>query len=176
MICQFGLSLLIEGSLAVRRDSRKGERKMKLKQRLLTSLALAAVLAVLPVGSSYAAELEAPQAEAGVSAQTGGEEGIDPQYVNAANITADLVISGNNAHVYASAIAKRICHVTVTMRLQRKEGSSWQTKVSWVGSSNTGDKTLGENYTLTQRGTYRTYAIFNVGGEELTYTSVSQVY
>ncbi len=149
---------------------------MKLKQRLLTSLALAAVLAVLPVGSSYAAELEAPQAEAGASVQTGGEEGIDPQYINTSRITADLVISGNNAHVYASAIAKRICHVTVTMRLQRKEGSSWQTKVSWVGSSNTGDKTLGENYTLTQRGTYRTYAIFNVGGEELTYTSVSQVY
>ena len=62
---------------------------MKLKQRLLTSLALAAVLAALPVGSSYAAEVEAPQTEAGVSAQTGGEGGIDPQYINAANITAD---------------------------------------------------------------------------------------
>lgn len=149
---------------------------MKRKQRLLTSLALAAVLAVMPVGSSYAAEMGAAQAQAGARARAGGEEGIDPQYINTSRITADLVIRGNNAHVYASAIAKRVCHVTVTMRLQRKEGNSWKTKVSWVGSSNTGDKTMGEDVTLTQRGTYRTYAIFNVDGEELTYKSVSQVY
>ncbi len=131
------------------------------------SLVLAAVLAIMPVSSSYAATR---------TVQIGGEAGIDPQYVNAARITADLVISGNNAHVYASAIAKRVCRVTVTMRLQRKEGTSWVTKVSWVGSSTTGSRTMGEDHTLTQRGTYRTYAIFDVDGEKLTYKSTSRVY
>ena len=91
-------------------------------------------------------------------------------------ITADLSVTGNNAYVFASAIAKKICHVTVTMRLQRLESGSWVTKVSWVGSSNNGCMSMGRNHTLTQRGTYRTYAVFNVDGEQLTYKSATQVY
>lgn len=140
---------------------------MNWKRRIWMSLVLAVVLAVLPISSSYAA---------GRTVQLKGEEGIDPQYVNTANITADLVIKGNNAHAYASAVAKRVCRVTVTMRLQRKEDGAWKTKVSWVGSSTSGSKTMGEDFTLTQRGTYRTYAIFDVAGENLTYISSSQVY
>lgn len=140
---------------------------MNWKRRIWMSLVLAVVLAVLPISSSYAA---------GRTVQLKGEEGIDPQYVNTINITADLVIKGNNAHAYASAVAKRVCRVTVTMRLQRKEDGAWKTKVSWVGSSTSGSKTMGEDFTLTQRGTYRTYAIFDVAGENLTYISSSQVY
>lgn len=140
---------------------------MNWKRRIWMSLVLAVVLAVLPISSSYAA---------GRTVQLKGEEGIDPQYVNTANITADLVIKGNNAHAYASAVAKKVCRVTVTMRLQRKEDGVWKTKVSWVGSSTSGSKTMGEDFTLTQRGTYRTYAIFDVAGENLTYISTSRVY
>ncbi len=140
---------------------------MNWKRRIWMSLVLAVVLAVLPISSSYAA---------GRTVQLKGEEGIDPQYVNTINITADLVIKGNNAHAYASAVAKKVCRVTVTMRLQRKEDGVWKTKVSWVGSSTSGSKTMGEDFTLTQRGTYRTYAIFDVAGENLTYISSSQVY
>ena len=140
---------------------------MNWKRRIWMSLVLAVVLAVLPISSSYAA---------GRTVQLKDEEGIDPQYVNTINITADLVIKGNNAHAYASAVAKKVCRVTVTMRLQRKEDGVWKTKVSWVGSSTSGSKTMGEDFTLTQRGTYRTYAIFDVAGENLTYISSSQVY
>lgn len=153
--------------------------KRKMRASLLTSLALAASILFLPMNGSYAAVKDLGQAEhpgAVRDVQIGGGDGIDPQYVNAARITADLVISGNNAHVYASAVAKKVCHVTVTMRLQHKENGEWKTKVSWVESSNTGSKTLGKDYTLTQRGDYRTYAIFDVGGEQLTYKSAIGVY
>ena len=121
----------------------------------------------------FRTECDAAQA---VRAVQRDDSGIDPQYVNAATITADLVISGNNAHAYASAIAKKVCHISVVMRLQYNDNGTWKTKVSWVGSSDTGDKTLGRDFTLTQRGQYRTYAIFDVGGENLTYTSVTQRY
>lgn len=152
--------------------------RQRWRQKLLAALTLFAVLVALPA-SSYASAQEvtpdAAQPKAARAAQ-GGESGIDPQYVNAATITADLVINGNNAHAYASALAKKVCRVTVTMRLQYNDNGTWKTKVSWVGTGTNGAKTLAEDFTLTQRGQYRTYAIFDVGGENLTYKSVVQRY
>lgn len=150
--------------------------KARMRKRAWMSLAIAAALLILPVSSSYAASVDMDPMTPQQAAQIGGGSTIDPQYIKTANITADLSITGNNAYVYAHAIAKKVCPITITMRLQRKEGDSWVTKVSWVGSSNTGDKSMGRSHTLTQRGTYRTYAIFNVDGEQLTYKSVTQVY
>ncbi len=152
--------------------------RQRWRQKLLAALTLFAVLVALPA-SSYASVQEvtpdAAQPKAARAAQGGGS-GIDPQYVNASRITADLAINGSNAHAYASAIAKRVCRVTVTMRLQYNDNGTWKTKVSWVGASTNGCKTLAEDFTLTQRGQYRTYAIFDVGGENLTYKSVVQRY
>lgn len=152
--------------------------KRNMKQRVLLSLALAAAFLILPAGNSYAAARNLGQAEyAGETKVVKiGDDGIDPQYINAAGITADLVIEGNSAYVYASAVAKRVCHINVKMRLQHKEDGQWKTKVSWVESSDTGSKTMGKYKTLTERGLYRTYAVFDVDGEELTYTSVTQRY
>lgn len=150
--------------------------KARMRKRMWMSLVLAAALLILPVSSSYAASVDMDPMTAEQAAQIDRGGAIDPQYINTSIITADLSITGKNAYVYAHAIAKRVCPITITMRLQRKEGNSWVTKVSWVGSSNTGDKSMGRSHTLTQRGTYRTYAIFNVDGEELTYKSVTQVY
>lgn len=152
--------------------------RQRWRQKLLAVLTVLAVLVALPANSYVYAQEVTPdmaQPKAARAAQ-GGESGIDPQYVNASRITADLVISGNNAHVYASAMAKKVCRVTVTMRLQRKENGAWTTKVSWVGTGTNGVKTLVEDFTLSQRGEYRTYAIFDVGGENLTYKSVVQRY
>lgn len=149
--------------------------KRKIRQRVWMSLVLVAALLILPVNSSYAAGGNLEQIEA-QRAQIGGGGTVDPQYVKTATITADLSIRGNNAHAYADAVAKKVCHISIVMRLQRKEGNSWVTKVSWVGASDSGLKTMSRDFTLTQRGTYRTYAAYNVGGEELTYKSATQVY
>lgn len=149
--------------------------KRKIRQRVLMSLVLVAALLVLPVNSSYAAGGNLEQIEA-QRAQIGGGGTVDPQYVKTLTLTADLIVRGSNAHAYASVTAKKVCHVSIVMRLQRKEGNSWVTKVSWVGASDTGSKAMGKDFTLTQRGTYRTYALFNVDGEELSYKSATQVY
>ena len=157
--------------------SRKGEKmRQKRKQRLWMALALAAVIAVVPVSSSEAKVRDLGAGGGSKVVQIGGNGGIDPQYENAATITADLSISGSTAHVHASAAAKKVCTVSVVMRLQHKEDGSWVTKKSWVSSSNSGFKALSRDTTLTQRGEYRTYALFDVGGEELSYKSVTLVY
>lgn len=146
------------------------------RQRLLAALTLLAVLVAFPTGSYASAQEVTPDVAQKARAVKGDDSGIDPQYINTSSITADIAISGNNAHVYASAMAKKVCRVTVTMRLQYNDNGTWKTKVSWVGSSTNGCKTLAEDFTLTQRGEYRTYAIFDVGGENLTYKSVAERY
>lgn len=150
--------------------------KQGMKQRVWMALVLAAVLAVIPVSSSQAKVKVLERLDDGAVVQIGGEEGIDPQYVNTASITADISISGSTAHVYASAFAKRVCHVSVVARLQYKDGNSWVTKRSWVQSSNDGHKVVSESAPLSQRGLYRTYAVFDVAGEKLTYASSAQRY
>ncbi len=148
--------------------------KWKMRQRVWISLIIAAALLILPVSSSYAAS--GNMGRTGAQRAVGVGSMIDPQYEKTLTLTADLSVKGSSAYAYASVTAKKICPITVTMRLQRLEGGSWVTKVSWVGSSNTGSKAMGRDYTLTQRGTYRTYAVFNVDGEQLTYKSATQVY
>lgn len=150
--------------------------RQRWKQKLLAALTLLAVLVAFPASSYASAQEVTPDVAQKARAAQRDESGIDPQYINTSSITADLAIKGNNAHAYASAMAKKVCRVTVTMRLQYNDNGTWKTKVSWVGSSTNGCKTLAEDFTLTQRGQYRTYAIFDVGGENLTYTSVTQRY
>lgn len=150
--------------------------RQRWRQRLLAALTLLTILVALPASSYASAQEVTPDVAQKARAVKKDDSGIDPQYVNAAIITADLVINGNNAHVYASALAKKVCRVTVTMRLQYNDNGTWRTKVSWVGTGTNGCKTLAEDFTLTQRGQYRTYAIFDVGGENLTYKSVTQRY
>lgn len=132
-------------------------------------MALAGMLAVSPSSSVLAA---APVQTAQVS--SGGE--VQPRYVNTANIAASMRIEGSTAYAYSTVTAKRVCHVNVTMRLQRWTGSQWFTVCSWVEASDKGTKTMSKSFPLTTRGTYRVYTLFNVGGEQLSYTSVSKTY
>ncbi len=150
--------------------------RQRWRQRLLAALTLLTILVALPAGSYASAQEVTPDVARKARAVKRDDSGIDPQYINTSSITADIAISGNNAHVYASAMAKKVCRVTVTMRLQYNDNGTWRTKVSWVGSSTNGCKTLAEDFTLTKRGEYRTYAIFDVGGENLTYKSVAERY
>lgn len=105
-----------------------------------------------------------------------GQEGIQPFYDKTYNISAALKIEGNVAHATAHVTAKRPYHVSVVMRLQRKEGSDWHTIVSWVGASDDGIRTLNKTHTLTTRGTYRVYALFDVDGEKLEYVGNTATY
>ena len=114
----------------------------------------------------------------GSSPRTDGTSGneVQPRYVNTANIAASLKIEGSTAYAHCTVTAKKVCHVNVKMRLQRWTGSEWFTVCSWVEASDKGTKTITRSFPLTTRGTYRVYTLFNVGGEELSYTSVSKTY
>lgn len=151
--------------------------EQKRKQRLWMTLVLVAAMVLIPVNSSQAKVKDlGPVGDNGRRVQIGGEEGIDPQYINTLTINADLSIKGSTAYVVASAAAKRVCTVTVVMRLQHKENGSWVTKKSWVTSSSNGFLAIEKTATLTKRGEYRTYALFDVAGEDLSYKSVVQIY
>lgn len=136
------------------------------------SMVLAVLCLLLNLSTvSYAA------GSAGVQPTATGGGGIaQPYYVNTANISAGLIIEGNTAYCGADVAAKKVCFINVVMRLQRKEGSSWHTVSSWVESANAGSKVLSKSFTLSTRGTYRVYAIFTVGGEEVSCSSVSKTY
>lgn len=136
------------------------------------SMMLAVLCLLLNLSTvSYAA------GSAGVQPTAAGGGGIaQPYYVNTANISAGLKITGNTAYCSADVAAKRVCFINVVMRLQRKEGSSWHTVSSWVESTTAGVKVMGKYFTLSTRGTYRVYAIFTVGGEEVSCSSVSKTY
>lgn len=141
-----------------------------MKRRISMMLAILCLLLNLSM-VSYAAGPSEAQLTA-----VGGGGAAEPYYVNAASITAGLKIDGSTAYAYTEVIAKKVCFINVVMRLQRKEGSSWHTVSSWVESSTSGSKIMGKYFNLSTRGTYRVYAIFTVGGEELTCASSSKTY
>jgi len=135
------------------------------------SMVLAVMCLLLNLSTvSYAAEV------AGVQPTAIGGGTAEPYYVNTANISAGLKITGNTAYCNADVTAKKVCFINIVMRLQRKEGTSWHTVSSWVESANAGGKNMTKSFTLSTRGTYRVYAIFTVGGEEVFCSSVSKTY
>lgn len=140
-----------------------------MKRKILMIMALAGMLAVTPSSGVLAA---APMQ----TVQVGSGDEIQPQYENTINIAASLKIEGSTAYAHSTVTAKQACHVNVTMRLQRWTGSEWHTVCSWVEATDKGTKTITRSFALTTRGTYRVYTLFNVGGEKLTYTSVSKTY
>lgn len=154
---------------AARLYKRKNERRGVMKRRI--SMVLAVMCLLLNLSTvSFAAEV------AGAQPTAIGGGTAEPYYVNTASMTAGLKIDGNTAYAYSEVFAKKVCFINVVMRLQRKEGTSWHTVSSWVESSTSGSKVMGKYFTLSTRGTYRVYAIFNVGGEELTCASASKTY
>ncbi len=141
-----------------------------MKRKLLMTMVMAGVLAAMPVCSVTAAAVPVR------ATQTREGNAIEPKYLNTAHIVANLLIEGNTAYAASSVTAKKVCKISVVMRLQRKEGTSWNTIYSWIGSSTNGTKSMDGSYTLKERGTYRVYTSFDVGGEQLTYTSPTRTY
>ncbi len=139
-----------------------------MKRKLIMVMALVGILAVTPCGSIAAIPVQATQ--------VGGVTEVQPRYINTANIGATLKIDGAIAYAFSTATAKRVCRINTRMRLQRKNGSTWDTVCTWTATSSSGTLDVYKTFTLTKRGTYRVYALFDVAGEELTYTSDSKTY
>lgn len=125
---------------------------------------------------SYAAEasnMESTKVGESVSVGTGG---IEPYYINTANISASFRIEGNRAYCLAEVIAKKVCDIQIIMQLQHKENGSWVNKVSWVTSGTAGSRTSSQSYDIFEKGSYRVHVIATVGGEKVTCNSVTETY
>lgn len=140
-----------------------------MKRKIVTILTMFCLVVSTPITSYAAGNMAQPMA-------AGGSKTAQPYYENTTHLVSELKIDGNTAYCNAEVTAKKVCYINVVMRLQRQEGSSWHTVSSWVGSSTNGFKNMTKTFTLSTRGTYRVYAIFNVDGEELTYASLTKKY
>jgi hypothetical protein len=141
---------------------------MKRKLQMALVLAFACCMATAASGISYAAAPGIREIHA--------EDQVQPKYINTAIISADMYLDGSTAKCYSSVTAKRVCHISVNMELQRKVGDTWKMKASWRDSVDSLTLTMTRSFGLTERGTYRVKAYFNVAGEELSYTSVKYTY
>lgn len=103
-------------------------------------------------------------------------DGIQPFYVNTANIAAALRIDGRTAYCGAEVFAKKVCSIKVVLCLQHKEEGTWVNKISWASTSTAGGKTMYQSYDLIERGSYRVKVYATVGGEEVTCTSDTKTY
>ncbi len=142
-----------------------------MKRKLLMIMALAGMLAAVPSGSALAAvPVQQTQVREG--------DAVQPRYVNTINIAASLKIEGSTAYAYSTVTAKKSCHITSEMKLQRYAGANWgwATVKTWNASKDGPNITLSKSYALSTRGTYRVSTNFNVGGEPLNYTSISKTY
>ena len=138
-----------------------------MKRKIVTILTMFCLVVSTPITSYAAGNMAQPMA-------AGGSKTAQPYYENTTHLVSELKIDGSTAYCNAEVTAKKVCYINVVMRLQRQEGSSWHTVASC--SSTNGTKSMTKSFTLSTRGTYRVYAIFNVGGEELTYTSLTRKY
>ena len=143
-----------------------------MKRRIAMALVVVCLMLSMPT-ISYAAE---ENSVAHINA-TNGIGGIEPYYVNTANLSASFRIEGNTAYCYAEVAAKKVCRIQVILQLQHKEEGVWVNKISWVETSvSAGGKTISKTHSLIERGSYRVNAIFTVGGETVSCTSVTKTY
>ncbi len=136
-----------------------------MKQKFAVLLVIMCFMLSVPT-VSYAAEasnMESTKVGESVSVGAGG---IEPYYINTANISASL----------AEVFAKKVCDIQIIMQLQHKENGSWVNKVSWVTSGTAGSRSSSQSYHIFERGSYRVHVIATVGGEKVTCNSVTETY
>lgn len=142
-----------------------------MKQKVAVLLVMVCFMLSIPT-VSYAAE-----GSNVVSTEAKGDAGgIEPYYVNTANISASFRIEGNTAYCLAEVFAKKVCKIQIIMQLQHKVNGSWTNVVSWVTSGTAGSKSSSQSYTLFERGSYRVHVIATVGGETVTCNSITATY
>ena len=98
---------------------------------------------------------------------------VTPMFVNIRSTQASLSISGSTASCIGGVWAySSSSSCSMTMRLQKQNGSSWSTLVSWT-SIGSGSATRSETYTITA-GTYRVNVSGYVDDEYYSATSSTQ--
>ena len=95
---------------------------------------------------------------------------MSPMFVNIGSTSAELTISGSTANCVGEVWAySTSSSCTISMKLQKKNGSSWTTLKTWSDDGN-GSATMSESYTISS-GTYRVKVSGTVAGESYSVTT-----
>lgn len=98
---------------------------------------------------------------------------IVPFWVSVKSVDAGLSIKGSTASCSGEILAmKSDAACSVTVSLQKKDGTKWTTVKSWSGSGK-GSAIAGGTYAVAS-GTYRVYTSGKAAGESATCTSSSK--
>jgi len=88
------------------------------------------------------------------------------RYDEISSITASLSFSGNVANVAGSVVPQRSgVNSSVTVRLQKWNGSGWDTKATWYGTGTTAIGATASGTKIIDGGTYRTWVTGTCGKE-----------
>ena len=103
-----------------------------------------------------------------------GTDIISPLYDVIITAKPTLTITDNQAKAVTTVSARKKCDISITMKLQKKSGSSWTTIKTWSSSKeDTAFLSLSQTYTV-NTGSYRVYSAITAGGEEASVTSTVQ--
>lgn len=110
----------------------------------------------------------------GVYAATINDEMITPMYTTIKTTRSSLSITEKTARATTSIETKSKCNISITMKLQKKSGTSWTTVKTWEKSAdNAISLRLTKDYTVSS-GTYRVRSVVKAGSEQATITSTSK--
>ena len=153
------------------KNARKVTRKMK-KVVLVLGLTIGMVISPLNVLA------EETERETEYVEVVCGENMVQPLTISA-SVTPRLSISGGNASVSTSVSGAGINKISLTMKLQKKTSSGWDTVKSWSASKESSSLSLSKSASIS-KGTYRTYAKVTCTksgkNETKSYSSTSKKY
>lgn len=99
---------------------------------------------------------------------------VSPMFIYIRTTLAELSINGSSASCIGGVWAySPNSSCTITMCLQKQNGSSWTNLKTWTGDGS-GSATLSETYTISS-GTYRVYVSGNVEGEPYSVKSPTKI-
>lgn len=103
-----------------------------------------------------------------------GTDVIQPYYTYILSAANELEITGDQALMDTQIAAKKSSNLSITMKLQKKSGTTWTTVNTWSTSKEgVYSLSLSKTYTISS-GTYRLYSTVSAGDETKVLISNSQ--
>ena len=134
-----------------------------MKKKIL--LIMTVMLCVLVIGMPVCAVDETVEA---------GENNL--RYVNISDASAVLTLSGNTATCTTILSSKSAKSLSITMKLQKYSGGSWENVATWTTSDSSGTTLTLKKSKSISTGKYRVKSICKCGSESVTKYSSTKTY
>lgn len=101
---------------------------------------------------------------------------VQPYYTTISSAEADISNNSGVLTLDTKLVAKQKSNLSITMKLQKKSGTSWTTIKTWNASKSSAySLSINETYTVS-RGTYRIASTLSTGTETTTVYSATITY